>query len=441
MRGSWLRVAGRRLLVVLALCGTTACRPAEPSAIGAAQALQGPQDDVAALCGFDCEPHGLADGNAVISGVNPPDAFFATVVAYARGTQALANAIDREMTAVAADFGVSGDVGSAITEQTMALAKGGTLRASAGRPQCFVEARSLLDAEARCDAGLDRTSATMRCAGTCEVARDAASCPDKAVLHCVQPVRGRCDDACRGECASDSADKACAGDCFGACSGTCLTVDADGDCAGPCDGTCDGTCSVQLMDPSRCDGDCSGECVVEDPRGGCGDDAIAALCVAPDIAACAGSCDGEPIAAAANPACMISAQVDALLNLGCRGGGASLTAIPIDAPEDPAALARYLTALDNLEHRLPHLLVLAEQGERLLLAGDDIKQAVRGAELPQSIAALNMGDIHTRFAVGTECASSQLAGVEMIVDTAGDTLAAQVDAVGALRNELGLVTP
>jgi hypothetical protein len=29
----------------------------------------------------------------------------------------------------------------------------------------------------------------------------------------------------------------------------------------------------------------------------------------------------------------------------------------------------------------------------------------------------------------------------MIVDTAGDTLAAQVDAVGALRNELGLVTP
>jgi hypothetical protein len=440
MRGSRRTQAGRRLLVALLLSGMAACRAEEP--VGEAQqALQGPQQQIAELCGFtDCEEHALSDGNAVISGVNQPDTFFASVVAYVRGTQALADAIDREMTAIGADFGVDGDLGSAIAEQTMTMAKGGALRARAGRPQCWVEARSLLDAQARCDAALDRASAQMRCAGACQLARDTTSCPDNAALRCTQPSGGRCDDACRGECSTGSDSAVCEGECFGTCSGTCLAFDADGRCAGACDGTCDGTCRVQLFDPARCDGDCRGECVTDDAHGTC-KDALSVQCIAPEPAACAGSCDGEPIAAAGNPACMIAAQVDQILNLGCRAGGASLTAIPVDAPEDPAALARYLTALEHLEHALPHLLMLAERGERLLLAGDDIKQAVRGRDLPQSFVDLNMGDIHTRFAVGTECASSQLASVEMILDMAGDALIMQVDAVGALRNELGLVMP
>ena len=237
---------------------------------------------------------------------------------------------------------------------------------------------------------------------------------------------------------------ACAGTCLGTCSGVCTALDKDGRCAGACDGTCDGRCVLPLFDAGRCDGDCLGECVLDNPRGGC-KEASSAQCVVPGAtgtpATCAGSCDGEVTAAEGNPACRVVAEVDAILNLNCRAGGASITAIPADAPEQPEEQARYFTALRELEHKLPHLFVLQEQAERLLLAGEDLKIAVRSRELRDSLEELNAGDINTRFAVGLGCAADQLMSVEMVLDIAGDGLAAQIDAVGTLRSGLGVVTP
>jgi hypothetical protein len=418
--------------------------PRQPVA-ATVQTLQGPQQDVADLCGFICAERGLETGNAAISGVSSPDALFSAVVGFTQASDALAASLEDQLRAIASDFGVSGEAGAGIAKLTMTFAQG-PLRVRAGQAHCSLDAASLLDAQARCDDKLERKGAIMRCAGSCELEADsmsAAQCPKGATLRCTQPSAARCDGLCRGTCTTPISGAVCQGECRGSCDGTCLASSADGKCAGACDGKCSGQCSLQELDPIACDGPCDGQCVVDNPAGGC-DSALAVACVVPatgESVACAGRCVGEALAADGRPECMLAAKAQSTLELACRPGAVSVAVFPASMPKDAQAQSRYLAAVANLERRLPALLMLAERGERLFSLGDDLRKAADDAMLVQSFTALNTGDLDARFAVGLQCAADQLPAIAQVVDKASPRLQAALDAVDALRRGLGLQPP
>ncbi len=434
---------GSLLLAFSAGWLTLGCQAAPPQAVQVrAAALQGPQQDIADLCGFACPEHGLQDGNAVISGVTAPDAFFAAVTGFAQDSDAVAASLEGELAAIAADFGISGDVGAGLGTLTDMMAAG-PLRVHAGLPDCSVDASALLDAQAACDKDLARDQAVMRCAGSCELPPGETSCPSGADLRCTQPSSGRCDGLCSGTCTTAVSKAVCAGDCLGSCDGTCVELAADGSCQGPCDGTCSGQCALPEPDPAACDGSCEGSCAVDNPGGGCSD-GLSVQCVVPatgEAVPCDGRCNGEPIPADGRAECMLAAKVGATLELACRPGTASIDVFPAPMPKDAMAQARYIVAVDNLALRLPRVLMLAERGERLFSVGDDLSKAKDDAMLAKSFDSLNQGAIDTRFAVGLQCAADQLPAVAQVVDMSSPRLQAALDAVDALRRALGIERP
>ena len=160
MRGSRQTKVRWRILAALLLSGVAACQPTEPAVTGNAFALQGPQAQLAMLCGFECAPRGVDNGNAVISGVTEVDAFFAAVVGYERGADALSTAIKRELKAIGGDFGAKGDLGPenrvAHTEDGQAPAAGVCGRARMQDRRALVARRpSALRCEPRPRVGAD----------------------------------------------------------------------------------------------------------------------------------------------------------------------------------------------------------------------------------------------------------------------------------------------
>lgn len=428
----------------LVLLGAFACdAQALPVAVQAAP-LQGPQDDIAKLCGFACAERALPDGNSVISGVSSVDAFFASVTALARASDAQAAGIEAQLAALGADFGVSGDVGTELVGLTKKVGPR-LLRVRAGQPDCRVDAAALLDAQARCDDSLQRDQAQMHCAGACALPADQTTCPAASDQHaadqrCAARSVGPCADLCSGVCTASITNAVCQGDCLGDCDAECSALDANGRCTGPCSGRCNGECRTPLFDAQTCEGRCDGVCVSTNPSGGC-KSAQQVECVVPttgETIVCAGRCSGDPSGADGRPECMVSAKVDAILQLACASAGASVDVIGALAPADPALQARYLNALQNLQRSLPHLLVLAAQGERYLGVADAVAQAATGDDLPKSLQAQNSADVHARHAVGLECAAGQLAGVAGVLDPATQRLTAALNSVDKLRRALGL---
>lgn len=394
-------------------------------------ALVGPQADVAQLCGFACPERGLEDGNAVISGVGPADALFATVLGFANEADAIAVAIENQLDAIDAAFGGDPTALAAMHVQ-------GPLRVRVGQPSCSVDSDLLLGAQARCDRKLKRDSARMSCFGRCELRSSDAECAD-GELSCTRPSAGACAGACRGACVRPSSAQACDGVCRGSCSEGCSVFDASGACRGRCTGKCDGTCEQTLFDAADCDGDCLGECV-DDAASSCGDGMLAE-CVTPsggESVVCDGRCNGAVQAADGVFECMAVAAFEAVANAVCRPSGARIDAVPLPAADadEAAARAQFFTALSGLERRLPGLLALAARGERLLDASVGLSDASVDDKLLDSLKAQNAGSIHTRSAVGLECAQAELGNVPTVIAAHVERLDAALAAVAVLRDSL-----
>ena len=206
---------------------------------------------LASQCGIDvdCARTWPQRGRHSISGVQSIDSYFSSVLRFQTEADRLSAALNAELNAIGAVFGIEGDVAAGLEARIAASVEGG-VRVHAGTPSCEAATDAVLHAEKlRCEG--EAASDEVDCRGRCELPLDGElECGGEAELACTFLAAATpCEGECKGGCTTDEPTaRDCSGVCRGTCSGACsLYSDTTAtECAGRCDGTCTGSCEVEL---------------------------------------------------------------------------------------------------------------------------------------------------------------------------------------------------
>jgi hypothetical protein len=447
-------------------------------------------EEVQEACDLGCNPQGLAQGNASITGVKALDGFFAAVLRFDDEATRVSAGIDAELQGLAADFGVDaatlqaeygGDVAAAVVAQLSGNLEG-ELEVVAEPPRCDLDARAELAAsaecqvEAGCDVDVDPGTATLECRGACQVEASAdVECEADAELVCsFQGPAVECSGECRGRCTTmlDVA-ASCEGTCTGACTvmldaggrcdGVCEgTCEGDTDAGGRCDGTCTGSCELDLAAGGRCEGSCEGSCAVEASAGASCEGTCSGECIArgPDLdcsgaaearceamanasVSCAGECDGEfepPMAMAqcdAAASCNAQARADASVEVQCSEPSIDVR-YALRADLDAETRAQLELGLRRLQVRLPRILAKVDQAQLLVDASAELAAAAGGAA-EATVDAFAGGDLGAVAALRVaECAPSELAAVPGLIAGSTGRLQTSLTAATELGTAVGM---
>jgi hypothetical protein len=398
-------------------------------------------------CGIDveCKAGGIAEGNASVSGVASIDAFFQSVLNFEAKAGGVAGALDAEVRAIAADFGVEAGASlKADLQAKISASVEGGLKIDYQPAKCAVDAQATVQASARCEGEVNPGSVMVECKGSCEVEASAdVKCEGSAMLQCtVTAPSVECTGTCQGSCEVElTAEAACDGTCTGSCSGTCSAYSDSGAtmCAGKCDGMCMGSCKAELGAAASCSGKCEGECTVEKPDGGC-EGGIRASCKAEANAMvmCGGRCDGEVEPPSVKAECKASASAEAKLNVECSPPRVAIS-YQLKAGLDAQASAQFEAAIKNLEVRLPRLLAASAKADLVVEAGEGLIASASGAvsgAVSAAAAAAGKGDVRVFF--GLRCAVGQLDAVGSTLNGASGRLAGSAAGAADLTGALGM---
>jgi hypothetical protein len=396
-------------------------------------------------CGLECGT--IAEGSASISGVASVDAFFSSVASFQGKANGVSAAMEAELNAIRADFGIAADADLAASIQAQIDANvQGSLSVKAEPARCAVDASATLEAQAKCDASIDPGMASVQCMGSCEVEASAeVDCGVDAEVQCTytQPAL-ECSGTCNGTCEVElTAEAECSGTCTGTCSGECSAYSDSGatQCAGKCDGMCMGSCKAAASADATCEGKCEGECTATAPDGNC-EGAVRAECkgMANAMVECKGKCTGEFEPPMAKAECQASAKAEAKLNVECTPPRLEIAyVLKADASVDVEAQARFVAAVENLKFRLPALLAALGKAELIVDAGEgliaDASGAVKGGV---EAAGEAIGDGNLKIAFGIQCALTELPKVGDAIGGAATRLEGNVSAVASLKGALGM---
>ena len=410
--------------------------------------------EVAKACGLGCpgdevggvKIRGLDEGNASISGVARVDTFFESVLNYRNAVSNVNAGIEAELAAIRADFGMAADADvAAELESRIASNVQGAVRVQYQPARCQVDAKSTIEAAARCDASVEPGSAMVECKGNCELDAEAsAQCDADATLACeLSGWAVQCEGMCQGTCRTQlMAAAACDGTCMGTCTGSCSAyADAEAtQCAGQCDGQCTGSCETQLMAGASCQGMCSGTCTVQNPEAGCQARARAQCQAKADAAVmCRGRCRGDFEPPKVKAECAASAKCEASLHVDCTPPQLAL-AYTLKDGVDADAQARFSAALDNLyKVRLPALLQAAAKADYIARAGEGLVVAARDAVKGSIDAALD-GDLSVRASFGLTCAVKELPNVDKTLNEPNKRLRDNIMTCQRVRRVFGMDT-
>lgn len=205
LEGPQVRVA--TAVGALALMSSGCEKPAEAREAAVVEQAQLGEalEKVAEECGLDinCQGGGILDGNASVSGVASVDTFFGSVINFGVKAEGVSGAINAELDAIRADFGIAADADLAAGIQAQVQANvQGSLKVEAEPARCSADVSATLEAQARCDAEFTPGSAMVECHGSCEVDASAeVSCDASATLECtIIPPGGSCEGSCSGTC-------------------------------------------------------------------------------------------------------------------------------------------------------------------------------------------------------------------------------------------------
>jgi len=402
-------------------------------------------NNLAQECGIDvdCEAAGIAEGNTAISGVQSIDTYFASVVRFQTEADRLSAALNAELAALRAAFGIDAgaDLAAELRERIDASVDG-ELLVRAGAPSCASDVGAVLAAGARCqtEAEVD-PSVELHCAGRCELPLDRVlECDGSTELACTYSAAASpCQGECTGRCASDEASaRACPGICRGTCDGSCsLYSDATAtQCGGRCDGMCTGSCEFELPEGGVCDGACSGECTLASPDGRC-DGASSASCRgAPDATVpCAGRCEGVLLVPQTKIECQAVADAEARLTLQCTPPRVAID-YRLRSDLDPEASARFELGMRILQERLPSLLVTLARAKQAATVGADLG-ADAGSRVKAAAESVK-GDVNLRVQFGAICAVRDAARIPAAIAPATSRLSTAVADSLAVTRALGM---
>jgi len=376
--------------------------------------------DLAEQCGLTCAAEGIAEGNASISGVASVDSFFQSVINFQGKALGVSAAIDAEVQAIRADFGIDAGANfeTELNAQISANLEGG-LEIEAEPARCAVDASATLEAQAKCDVDFDAGSAMVMCEGSCEVEASAeVECSAGAELQCtVTAPSVECSGECKGSCEVEisgmaSCDGTCNGECSGECSAYVKNGDGEAECAGKCEGMCSGSCKSDMAVAATCSGSCEGECTATAPEAGC-EGAVRAECKAMGNAMveCKGKCTGDFEPPMAKAECQASAKAEAKLNVECTPPRLAINyTLRAGGNVDVDAQARFVAAVENLRFRLPALMAAVGKAELVLDAGEGLLADASGA-VSTGVNAAVSGDASLRAKIGLACAVTELGAV------------------------------
>ncbi|MDD9967168.1 MAG: hypothetical protein OXR73_13125 [Myxococcales bacterium] len=409
----------------------------EPPVALTTQAQDNPLVGFAEACGLDirCEAGGIAEGKASISGVASVDAFFGSVINFQTKATAVSGAINAELDAIRADFGIAADAdfSAELRAQIQANVEG-ELEVIAEPARCSADVGATLQAQARCDADFDPGSAMVECKGSCEVEASAeVACEGSAELSCTfVPPSGMCEGSCSGTCeVMAEAGIECEGVCKGECDGELEVDTGSASGGGRCNGMCRGSCETQVAAGATCMGSCQGECTITEPQGGC-EGAIRAECKAEANAMvmCDGKCEGEFEPPEASVECEASVKAEARMNVECTPPRLAVNyrlKAGVSGDAELEAQARFRAAIENLKVRLPRLLASIKRAEAVGEAGvqlvADAEVAVKGG-----VDAAISGQTNARIWVGLTCALGELDEVGGAIESGAGKITASLDA-------------
>jgi hypothetical protein len=402
-----------------------------------------PLGAVGNACGLECGT--IAQGSASISGVASVDAFFSSVAKFEGTANGVSAAIEAELGAIKADFGIAADANLATELEGQIEANvSGSLSIVAEPARCTVDASATIEAQAKCDVSVDPGMASVQCMGSCEVEASAnVECGADVDVQCTftQPA-AECTGTCSGSCEVElTAEAACDGTCTGTCSGECSAYSdsAGTQCAGKCDGMCMGSCKAVLEGSATCEGECEGECTATAPDGNC-EGAVRAECKgeANAMVECKGKCSGEFVPPMAKAECQASAKAEAKMNVECSPPRLEISYV-LNAEAEANAQLRFVAAVENLKFRLPRLLAALAKAELVVDAGAglaaDAGGAVKGGV---EAAGTAIGDGNLALAFGIDCALKELPKVGEAIGGASTRLEGNVSAVASLKGALGM---
>jgi hypothetical protein len=402
-------------------------------------------DAAGEACGLECGT--LAEGSASISGVASVDAFFSSVISFQGKANGVSAAIEAELSAIRADFGIAADadLAAGLQAQIDANVSGG-ISIVAEPARCTVDASATLEAQAKCDASIDPGMASVQCMGSCEVEASAnVDCGADVEVQCTftQPS-AMCTGTCSGTCEVEvNGEAACDGTCTGTCSGECSAYSdsAGTQCAGKCDGMCTGSCKAVLEASATCEGECEGECTTTAPDGNC-EGAVRAECKgeANAMVECKGKCSGEFEPPMAKAECQASAKAEAKMNVECSPPRLEIAyVLNAEASANVEARARFVAGMENLKFRLPRLMAAFAKAELIVEAGAglaaDASGAVKGG-VDAAGEAIDDGNLKLVF--GINCALAELPKVGTVLGSATSRLEGNVSAVASLKGALGM---
>lgn len=432
LRGLLYTVPG----LVLGAAGAASCR--------SSTSVEGDPPQVDWTCGLACPAHGVADGNASISGDPNVDRFFRSVLHFQASAVAVSSGIRAELDAIGRSVGAkAGDDADirAKLEARLAASVPGGLTVSYQPPRCSARARPILDSEARCDDSVDPPYASIQCEGTCTPDVGApVDCGADATLSCTGPAPGSiCTGTCRGECQLDAPAK-CAGTCRGTCTGSCSIKDAAGACTGSCDGTCQGSCT--LAAPAKCDGSCRGECTWSPSSGKC-DATARAHC---DAGAngpvdCRGTCSGKMTPPTARGECEASATADMSVDATCTPPALDVSyQLAAGVAGDALAAGEFQAWLEGFKGHVSAILAYEARSEALGSAATDIASHGRFAIKDSIEGSLKTrDDLLLAAMIGLGCAPGELPHAITLVEKVGTDLAASDQAVVDVLGMVGVI--
>ncbi len=328
----------------------------------------------------------------------------------------------------------------------------GPLALDVGDLNCSISIHAFKAGAARCDHDIDWSSAIVSCDGTCSgVDPIAPNCGVDGELLCRgTPPELACTGNCDGVCVVPAlGDGVCEGTCRGTCTGTCTTFNAQGDCEGACDGNCSGACAVEGgvskgIGPnpgdgagSPCNGLCEGSCSVLSSGTSCEGlpkDAASCLSVGGAVP-CATTCVGEAVAPPE-------------LAVHCRAAVSSRAAIiehceppriaastPILASADLIQAAQFQGWFMSFRRRYAALLASRARAQRLLTQADVLVAAIEGELAP--FVAYGKESADWFASLGSACADAQLMALRVRLESASQTLSAQLATTDPLVAALG----